>query len=206
MAVPLSPPRMGMAERAIGNGGAVQRAPQARRRPRATLARRRLNPGIRRDSLIEASDDGDDVAHGGALFIAIAAAAAVASVVPPRDRCAGRSAGRKRSQTVSSTANVLAASGPRTACADRRAGHSPAGPAIRSELPTCQQARFRPVALVVVVVVAGQHGDHAHHRRAEVAVRILNAAIGPRRHRLVVRIEMGVEAAVVDEGAGMVEA
>ena len=51
-----------------------------------------------------------------------------------------------------------------------------------------------------------QYGDHSHHRRAVVAVGILDAAVGSGRGRLVVGVEVGVEAAVVDEGAGRGEA
>jgi hypothetical protein len=40
---------------------------------------------------------------------------------------------------------------------------------------------FRLVAalLPLLALPAGPHGDDAHHRGAEVAARILNAAVGP---------------------------
>jgi hypothetical protein len=55
------------------------------------------------------------------------------------------------------------------------------------------------------LTIVGQDSDDSHHRCAEVAVGILNAAVWPRRDRLFLFVEVRVEAAVIVKGAGPIE-
>ena len=55
-------------------------------------------------------------------------------------------------------------------------------------------------------IVIRQYRDGAHHRRAEIAVRVLYAPVRAGCHRLFFGVEMGMEAAEVDECARIAEA
>src|SRR5437016_7802046 len=61
------------------------------------------------------------------------------------------------------------------------------------------------VASVLLALIAGEHGDDAVHRRAEVPVRVLDAPVRTGRLWLVVIVQHGVKPAVVDERPGMAE-
>src|SRR5689334_15303061 len=54
-----------------------------------------------------------------------------------------------------------------------------------------------------LVLSLRQNGDDSVHRRAEVAVGVLNAAVWTRGDGLIVCVEGGMEAAVVGEGTGL---
>src|SRR5207302_8633908 len=56
-----------------------------------------------------------------------------------------------------------------------------------------------------LVASVRQDGHYARHRRAEVAVGVLDSALRPRRDGLIGAVEVRVEPAVVDERAGVVE-
>src|SRR5262245_15887100 len=64
-----------------------------------------------------------------------------------------------------------------------------------------------PVGLQrLLLVVARQNRDDAGHRCSEVARAVLDPAVGSGRDRLVELVEVRVEAAVIHERAGVVEA